>query len=213
MFETLVVPVLYVQGELKDRVSSLSQLEATARELESQLNDVSDARRINEEQQWKEENYQLRLKLKQAEVTADQERHLRAKISEDCAQLIEENAQLATQVSELQKALDHERAVREDRQAKRQAAEEELIALRHSERRLAREHEQVSAEVRTLQMRVEQLTADLSQRDHSARSLQQDLSDLQQQLLTTQTLLSVSNFLPSFFFCCFLLRHYQSIPH
>lgn len=44
-----------------------------------------------------------RARLKQAEIDLDQERALRTKISDDCTALVQENALLGSQMSELQK--------------------------------------------------------------------------------------------------------------
>lgn len=53
----------------------------------------------------------VRQKLKEAEMTADQDRYLRSKLSDDSSHLVKENALLNQQVVELQKQLERVRLI------------------------------------------------------------------------------------------------------
>ena len=48
----------------------------------------------------------LRQKLKETEMSADQDRYMRSKMSDDSSHLVKENALLNQQVLELQKLVD-----------------------------------------------------------------------------------------------------------
>ena len=86
------------QQELEERKTAALALECRVHELEQQLFDSSLTETKIDTKLWKEENFQLRLSLKQANINADQERTLRAKIAQDCESLVRENAMLGSQV-------------------------------------------------------------------------------------------------------------------
>ncbi len=86
------------QQEVEERKTEALRLEARVQELEEQLLEDSHSEKKVDTKLWKEENFQLRLKVKQSEINAEQERSLRLKVTEDCTSLVRENAMLGSQV-------------------------------------------------------------------------------------------------------------------
>ncbi len=86
------------QVEVEERKTVALQLESRLQELEEQLSHSMLSEQKIDSKLWKEENFQLRLKLKQSEINGEQERALRLKIGEDCQSLVRENAMLGSQV-------------------------------------------------------------------------------------------------------------------
>ena len=120
----------------------------------------------------REEIFQHRLREKEATLTAEQERALRAKVAEDCTSLVRENTQLGVQVTELQRLLETGRSARNrkllevplisnsrpSRAEHSSQIEHELACLRDSEKQAQGENARLLAEVKSQAAKVHELT-------------------------------------------------------
>ncbi|XP_014675555.1 PREDICTED: intracellular protein transport protein USO1-like isoform X2 [Priapulus caudatus] len=95
----------------------------------------------------REEIRYVKHKLKEAEMSADQERYLRSKIGDDKASLIKENSSLASQLLELQKTRDLEKTLKDQQEGRRTAEISELVLLRDREKDLQRQVTQLTEQV------------------------------------------------------------------
>ncbi|XP_019628397.1 PREDICTED: paramyosin-like [Branchiostoma belcheri] len=84
----------------------------------------------------REETRLLRIKLKDHEMSSDQDRFLRNKMSDDLARVTKENALLGQQVAELNRQLDRERHLREDKETREASKTMEVMSLQDHERQL-----------------------------------------------------------------------------
>ncbi|XP_065642174.1 cingulin-like [Hydra vulgaris] len=98
----------------------------------------------------KNELKELRFSFREKEIQADQDRTLRIKISEDCGNLIKENAALSSQIIELKKQLEIESELKEDVHYRKQSTIQELVTLKEEvkqkDRELERLREQLSSQ-------------------------------------------------------------------
>ncbi|XP_051881254.1 myosin-11-like [Pristis pectinata] len=78
----------------------------------------------------------LRQQLREKEMMREQDRFLRSKMTDDCATLIKENAQLHSQILELKKQLDRERMVKEETDFCRTSSVVQLITVKDHKQQL-----------------------------------------------------------------------------
>ncbi|XP_077990607.1 uncharacterized protein LOC144444929 [Glandiceps talaboti] len=109
------------QMSLEEKRTELLRTQTQYRELEDKYYSSTAAIQDKAVQDLRDEIRMLRQKLKDTELNADQDRYLRNKMSDDCSGLVKENALLGAQALDLQKQLDRERTLREDRDTKRAA--------------------------------------------------------------------------------------------
>lgn len=169
-------------AELRERNADITALQGRIGDLGEQVRDEAVAGASQEARAWKDELYQLRLKMKQAEVAADQERALRAKVTDDCAALIQENAMLSSQLAEAQHSLDRERSLTGDKQERLSGSIQELAQLQDRERQQAAEIDRMQVESATATRRCEALTNDLAERDRQLAEQTQDAFELRERL-------------------------------
>ena len=129
--------------------------------------------------------------MKQAELELEQGAQQRRQLTERCDVLLQENAQLSTKVSELHKGLTRERALREEKQTRREAAESELHGVRDTERRLAKENDHLHCELQAAQQRFDKALTDASDKEQRLLSLQTENVRLKQQLEQLERLVQV----------------------
>ncbi|XP_072038684.1 uncharacterized protein [Amphiura filiformis] len=103
----------------------------------------------------------LQQKLKESELTAEQDRFLKNKISDDVNNLVKENALLGSQVLELQKQLERERGLRENRDERHANTITESVSLKEQGKQLKYELDQTKDELKRERDRVEHLMGQL----------------------------------------------------
>ncbi|XP_070533240.1 outer dense fiber protein 2-like [Ptychodera flava] len=124
------------QHSLEEKRAETLRTQTQYRELEDKYYSSTAAIQDKAMQDLRDEIKLLRQKLKDTELNADQDRYLRNKMSDDCSGLVKENALLGAQVLDLQKQLDRERTLREDRDTKRAADITELVTVKDREQQL-----------------------------------------------------------------------------
>eukprot|EP00795_Rhopilema_esculentum_P005871 gene5871-11197_t len=147
--------------QLEEKRSECLKLQTEYQELEERFF-KSDTRSKDEiASQLKEEIKLLRYDCRQKDISAEQERALRNKISDDCAALVKENAALSSQVFELRKLLDAERQFQDDKEQRRHANIHELVTAKENEKQLTREVEHLKDQLRLEQMKHKDATGKL----------------------------------------------------
>lgn len=169
-------------ADLRERNADITALQARVGELNEQIRDEAVAGASLEAKAWKDELYHLRLKMKQAEVAADQERALRAKVTDDCAAIIQENAMLGSQLTEAQHALHRERNLAGDKQERLAGSIQELAELQDRDRRQTAEVDRLQVENATVSRRCQQLTNDLADREQRLAEQTQEAFELRERV-------------------------------
>lgn len=134
----------------------------------------------------------LRLRLKEAEMTAEQERHLRTKVSDDGSAIVRENAALSTQVMELTRQLEREKNLRDEIESRHSSSISEMVQVKDREKELRFELEYVREQLAKEQERMKQLHEQLSFKEsvntqhelslNTARSRVTELSSMHEHL-------------------------------
>ncbi|XP_052797276.1 ELKS/Rab6-interacting/CAST family member 1-like isoform X2 [Mya arenaria] len=115
----------------------------------------------------------LRQKMKEAELTAEQERHLRTKMSDDSSTIIRENATLHQQVVEVTKQLEREKNFRDEIESRHQADISEMVSGKGREKELRFEIEYMREQLNKEAERIKHLQEQLSFKEST--STQQEL--------------------------------------
>jgi len=135
--------------QLEEKRAECLKWQTEYQELEDRFfkSDIKSKEEISKE--LKEEIKLLRFECRQKEITAEQDRSLRNKISDDCAALVKENAALSSQALELRKQLDAETRFQDDKEKRRHANIQELVTAKENEKQLAREVEHLKQQLTT----------------------------------------------------------------
>ncbi|XP_028405117.1 uncharacterized protein LOC114527615 [Dendronephthya gigantea] len=154
--------------QLEESRSQCLKYQTQLREMEERFfqSDIKTKEEVGRE--LREEIRQLRLEGRQKEINSQQDRTLRTKIQEDCTSLIKENAALASQVVELRKLIDADRAHEDEKAVRRQANIQELVTLKDSERRLQHELQITKEQLRNEQLKYREMTQKLTREEQNA---------------------------------------------
>ncbi|KAL4227958.1 hypothetical protein ACF0H5_013396 [Mactra antiquata] len=104
----------------------------------------------------REEIRDLRHKLKEAELTAEQERHLRSKMSDDSSSIVRENATLNSHVVEITKQLEREKNLRDEIESRHQADIGNMVKGKEREKELRFELEYLKEQLNKDNDRIKQ---------------------------------------------------------
>ncbi|KAK3611538.1 hypothetical protein CHS0354_016471 [Potamilus streckersoni] len=118
----------------------------------------------------------LRQRLKEAELAAEQERHLRAKVSDDSSQIVRENAVLNQQVIDLEKQLERERNLREENEARHSTGLSNMLQLKDKEKEARFELEYIKEQLRKEQEKCIELQEAVTRKDSISNSQEQEIS-------------------------------------
>ncbi|XP_060553175.1 uncharacterized protein LOC132714330 isoform X2 [Ruditapes philippinarum] len=121
----------------------------------------------------REEIRDLRIKLKEAEMSAEQERHLRSKMSDDSSTIVRENSVLHQQVVEMTKQLEREKNLRDEIESRHQQTISEIVQSKEREKELRFELEYSKESMTKEHDRLKQYQEKLSFKD--SVSTQQEL--------------------------------------
>lgn len=121
----------------------------------------------------REEIQTLRQKLKEAELVAEQERHLRTKMSDDGSTVVRENAVLNQQVIELTKQLEREKNLRDEMSARHSTDFSEMVQVKEKEKEMKFELNYIQEQLRKEQDKVKQFQEQISLKDST--TTQQEL--------------------------------------
>lgn len=140
----------------------------------------------------REEIRDLRQKLKEAEMTAEQERHLRSKMSDDSSSIVRENATLHQQVVEITKQLEREKNLRDEIESRHQTGISEMVQTKEHEKELRFELEYLRDQLVKEQEKVKQYQEQVSFKEsvatqhdlqlNTARSRVKELSSMHEHL-------------------------------
>ncbi|XP_006822190.1 uncharacterized protein LOC100373437 [Saccoglossus kowalevskii] len=180
------------QMSLEEKRTEMLKVQTQLREMEDKYYSSTAVLQDQATKDMREEIRMLRQKLKDTELAADQDRYLRNKMSDDCGGLVKENALLGAQVLELQKQLDRERSLREDRDTKRAADISDLVNTKDKERQLQFELNQVQEQLRQERERIKYYMEQLSKQEQisssqslSSNTIRSKLSELEGMHATT----------------------------
>ncbi|XP_071855214.1 uncharacterized protein [Apostichopus japonicus] len=107
----------------------------------------------------------LQRKLKESEMSAEHDRYMKSKMSDDVNNLIKENALISSQNLELQKQLERERGLRESRDTRHSTNITELVSIKDREKHLQLELNQTKEELKTERDRVATLMHSLTKQE------------------------------------------------
>ncbi|XP_047139761.2 cingulin isoform X1 [Hydra vulgaris] len=136
----------------------------------------------------KNELKELRFSFREKEIQADQDRTLRIKISEDCGNLIKENAALSSQIIELKKQLEIESEFKEDVHYRKQSTIQELVTLKEEVKQKDRELERLREQLSSQHERMANAMKNLLNEEESHKKLRHQCVLYQSQLEETQCL-------------------------
>ncbi|XP_055996073.1 ELKS/Rab6-interacting/CAST family member 1-like isoform X2 [Ostrea edulis] len=124
----------YSQITLDEKRSELMSMETQLREVEDKYYNQTLQLQDKVASDLKEEIQQLRQKLKETEMSADQDRFLKVKLTEDSTNLARENAALNQQMIDLKKQLDREKAYREATESRQNQSIAEYVQIKDREK-------------------------------------------------------------------------------
>lgn len=140
----------------------------------------------------REEIRDLRHKLKEAEMSAEQERHLRSKMSDDSSSIVRENATFHQQVVEMTKQLEREKNLRDEIEARHQSNISEMVQTKDHEKELRFELDYLKECLKKEQEKVKQYQEQVTFKDsvttqqelqlNTARSRVTELSSMHEHL-------------------------------
>lgn len=136
----------------------------------------------------KNELKELRFSFREKEIQADQDRTLRIKISEDCGNLIKENAALSSQIIELKKQLEIESEFKEDVHYRKQSTIQELVTLKEEVKQKDRELERLREQLSSQHERMGSAMKNLLNEEENHKKLRHQCVLYQSQLEETQCL-------------------------
>ncbi|XP_045216579.2 ELKS/Rab6-interacting/CAST family member 1-like isoform X2 [Mercenaria mercenaria] len=168
--------IITLKSQLEQRIEQHKMTQISLDEKRSELLSVETQLKTTEEKYYnstvnlqdkvvndlREEICDLRHKLKEAEMSAEQERHLRSKMSDDSSSVVRENATLHQQVVEMTKQLEREKNLRDEIESRHQANISEMVQCKDREKELRFELEYAkegwNKEVEKVKQYQEQLT-------------------------------------------------------
>ena len=120
-----------------------------------------------------EEIRQLRQKLKETEMSAEHEKYMKTKLTEDNANLVRENSVLNQQVVDFQIEVERERGVRETTESRHTQSHTELLQLRDKEKDIRFEVSHLQEQLRKEQEKSRHYLENLTRTESTSTS--QDL--------------------------------------
>ncbi|XP_071958573.1 uncharacterized protein [Antedon mediterranea] len=154
------------QTALEEKRTDLVKTQSQLHEMEDRFYSSTAALQDKAVEDHKNHIRVLQQKLREAELTAEQDRYMKNKMSDDCGNLVKENALFGTQVLELQKQLERERDLRESRDNTHASSITELVSFRDKEKHHHFELNQLKDQLRYERERVEHLMQQLSKQEH-----------------------------------------------
>ncbi|XP_033011368.1 nuclear mitotic apparatus protein 1-like [Lacerta agilis] len=169
------------EQKLTESRSECLQLQALLHQLEEKLLIGSQSTQQRIAKELSEESEKLRQVLKEKELSADEEKYLRDKMSEDCGHLTRENGLLQAQVLQATRQLSREKQLREDESTSHLRRASELASGRERER-------QLEGELTYLKTRLQNKRQSVSKVQEQVLHLQQERKSMDQngQLLQSQ---------------------------
>ncbi|XP_033108412.1 myosin-2-like [Anneissia japonica] len=154
------------QLALEEKRTDLVKTQSQLHEMEDRFYSSTAALQDKAVQDHKDQIRVLQQKFREAELTAEQDRYMKNKMSDDCANLVKENALFGAQILELNKQLERERDLRESRDTKHATSITELVSFRDKEKHHQFELNQLKDQLRYERERVEHLMQQLSKQEH-----------------------------------------------
>ncbi|VDI20514.1 uncharacterized protein LOC143054047 isoform X2 [Mytilus galloprovincialis] len=122
------------QITLDEKRSELLSVQTQLRELEDKYYNNTLQIQDKVANDLKDEIRLLRQNLKETEMTAEHDRYMKSKLTDDNANLVRENALLTQQLGDLQKEVERERGARQTTESRHTQSHSELIQLRDREK-------------------------------------------------------------------------------
>ncbi|CAM9643391.1 unnamed protein product [Lampetra fluviatilis] len=122
------------EAELSERRAQLLRSQATLGTAQEHFLSSSAVLQEQIAREYREESRTLRQQLRERELSGEQERLLRAKVTEDCAALARDNAALRAQTLELSRCLELECSLRDEGASRLSSSASRLLSLQESER-------------------------------------------------------------------------------
>ncbi|CAC5384912.1 unnamed protein product [Mytilus coruscus] len=122
------------QITLDEKRSELLSVQTQLRELEDKYYNNTLQIQDKVANDLKDEIRLLRQNLKETEMTAEHDRYMKSKLTDDNANLVRENAVLTQQLGDLQKEVERERGARQTTESRHTQSHSELLQLRDKEK-------------------------------------------------------------------------------
>ncbi|XP_069743015.1 uncharacterized protein [Narcine bancroftii] len=122
--------------QLEEKCLKLLKLQSTIHEMEDEHYSNTAAMQDKITCDYRDEICLLNQQLREKAMMREQDRFLRSKMTDDCAILIKENAELHSQILELKKQLDRERIVKEETDPCRTSSAIQLITAKDHKQQL-----------------------------------------------------------------------------
>ncbi|XP_072135257.1 uncharacterized protein [Mobula birostris] len=122
--------------QLEEKRLMLLKVQSALQETEGKHNANTAAMQDKITHDYRDEIRLLHQQLREKEMMREQDRCLRSKMTDNCAPLIKENAQLQSQILELKKQLDRERIVKEETGLWRTSRVVQLITVKDHKQQL-----------------------------------------------------------------------------
>ncbi|KAH9513670.1 hypothetical protein Btru_041774 [Bulinus truncatus] len=146
------------QLALEEKRSALLSLETQLRETEEKYYSSTVTLKDKLTQDLRDEIRLLHQKVKETELSAEKDRFLRDKVSEEMASLVKENSALSQKVLELTKQLDRERELRETTDQRHLQSIGEMVTLKDRLQEIDRLRDELRLEKERSRQYLEQLT-------------------------------------------------------
>ncbi|XP_060133718.1 protein CIP2A homolog [Zootoca vivipara] len=170
------------EQKLTESRSECLQLQALLHQLEEKLLIGSQSQQ-HIAKELSEESEKLRQVLKEKELSADEDKYLRDKMSEDCGHLTRENGLLQAQVLKATTQLRREKQLREDKSTSHSRTASELASGRERERQLERELNYLKTLLQNERQRVSNVQEQVLHLQQERKSMDQNGQLLQSQLI------------------------------
>lgn len=161
------------QITLDEKRSELLSVQTQLRELEDKYYNNTLQIQDKVANDLKEEIRQLRQKLKETEMSAEHEKYMKTKLTEDNANLVRENSVLNQQVVDFQIEVERERGVRETTESRHTQSHTELLQLRDKEKDIRFEVSHLQEQLRKEQEKSRHYLENLTRTESTSTS--QDL--------------------------------------
>lgn len=150
------------QINLDEKRSELLSAETQLRSLEEKYYNSTVNLQDKVTNDLREEIRVLRQRQKEAELSAEQERHLRTKMSDDSSSLVRENSVLNQQVIELTKQLEREKNLRDEIETRHSGNISEMVQVKEKEKEIKFELEYTQEQLRKEQEKAKQYQEQVS---------------------------------------------------
>ena len=161
------------QITLDEKRSELLSVQTQLRELEDKYYNNTLQIQDKVANDLKEEIRQLRQKLKETEMSAEHEKYMKTKLTEDNANLVRENSVLNQQVVDFQIEVERERGARETTESRHTQSHTELLQLRDKEKDIRFEVSHLQEQLRKEQEKSRHYLENLTRTESTSTS--QDL--------------------------------------